>query len=235
MDSGFLHTIFLIVFVVLCLDGPTEGHSKTYDVLTAEVKELRTLVVDLKQQIAKNEVRIKELSETEVNGQDVTNNGEKGRSFRTKRAVRRRRSNPEVGFLVSLSRQQLQVEKDGVLKFDRVITNLGNAYNSQTGTFKCQIPGTYMFDLNLISEIGSYVEASITLNGVSKVTAISDHRDVYAGRDQGSAAAILVLRKGDTISVKIDWPVDPQTVHGEGKTTFSGYLLRRHRVNRILS
>ena len=136
---------------------------------------------------------------------------------------------------MSLSRQQLQVEKDGVLKFDRVITNLGNAYNSQTGTFKCQIPGTYMFDLNLISEIGSYVEASITLNGVSKVTAISDHRDVYAGRDQGSAAAILVLRKGDTISVKIDWPVDPQTVHGEGKTTFSGYLLRRHRVNRILS
>ena len=149
-------------------------------------------------------------------------------------AVRRRRSNPEVGFLVSLSRQQLQVEKDGVLKFDRVITNLGNAYNSQTGTFKCQIPGTYMFDLNLISDIGSYVEASITLNGVSKVTAISDHRDVHAGRDQGSAAAILVLRKGDIISVKIDWPVESQTVHGEGKTTFSGYLLRRHRVRQIL-
>lgn len=232
MDGGLLHTIFLIVFVVLCLDGVTEGHSKTYDVLTAEVKELRTLVVGLKQKLAKQEVRINELREIEASGQDSIANARRGRSSRTKRAVRRRL---EVGFLVSLSRQQLEVEKDGVLKFDRVITNLGNAYNSQTGTFKCQIPGTYMFDLNLISEIGSYVEASITLNGESKVTAISDHRDVYAGRDQGSAAAILILRKGDTISVKIDWSVGPQTVHGEGKTTFSGYLLRRHRINRIFA
>lgn len=235
MDGGLLHTIFLIVFVLLCLDGVTEGHSKTYDVLTAEVKELRNLVVGLKQNVAKQEIRINELREIEASGQDSIANARRGRSSRTKRAVRRRRAQQEVGFLVSLSRQQLEVEKDGVLKFDRVITNLGNAYNSQTGTFKCQIPGTYMFDLNLISEIGSFVEASITLNGVSKVTAISDHRYGYAGRDQGSAAAILILRKGDTISVKIDWSVGPQTVHGEGKTTFSGYLLKRHRINRIFA
>ena len=138
------------------------------------------------------------------------------------------RRRPEIGFLVSLSRHKLPVEKDGILKFDRVITNIGNAFSIETGTFECKIPGTYMFDLNLVSDVGSYVEASIKVNGMSEVTSISDHRDRGSGWDQGSAVAILILRKGDVVSVTIDWPIEPQTLRGEGKTTFSGYLLRRH-------
>ena len=120
------------------------------------------------------------------------------------------------------------MEKDGILKFDRIITNIGNAFSIETGTFECKIPGTYMFDLNLVSDVGSYVEASIKVNGMSEVTSISDHRDRRSGWDQGSAVAILILRKGDVVSVSIDWPIEPQTLRGEGKTAFSGYLLRRH-------
>ena len=138
------------------------------------------------------------------------------------------RRRPEIGFLVSLSRHQLPVEKDGVVMFDHVITNIGNAFSIETGTFECRIPGTYMFDLNLVSDVGSYVEASIKLNGISEVTSVSDHRNRSSGWDQGSAVAILILRKGDVVSVSIDWPIEPQTLRGEGKTTFSGYLLRRH-------
>ena len=110
-----------------------------------------------------------------------------------------------------------------------MITNIGNTFSIETGTFECRIPGAYMFNLNLVSDVGSYVEASIKLNGISKVTSISDHRDRSSGWDQGSAVGIFILRKADVVSVSIDWPIEPQTLRGEGKTMFSGYLLRRHR------
>ena len=75
------------------------------------------------------------------------------------------------------------MEKDGVLMFDHVITNIGNAFSIETGTFECRIPGTCMFDLNLVSDVGSYVEASMKLNGMSEVTSVSDHRNRRSGWD----------------------------------------------------
>ena len=139
----------------------------------------------------------------------------------------RRVRTPEIGFLVSLATDQLPVKRNDVLKFDHVITNIGNAFDRESGKFVCRIPGTYMFYFNLVSEIESYIEASIKVNGITQVTAVSNHR-ITTG-DQGSAVAILILRRGDVVAVNIDWPVEQQIVHGEGKTTFSGYLLQRHR------
>ena len=145
---------------------------------------------------------------------------------------RRRRRDPEIGFLISLSTPKLPVEKEDVLIFDHVITNIGNAFDRGTGKFVCQIPGTYMFHLNLVSEMGSYIEASIKVNGIAQSTAVSDHRISTSAWDQGSADAILILSQNDVVSVNIDWPAKKQIVHGEGMTSFSGYLLRKHYTRR---
>lgn len=120
------------------------------------------------------------------------------------------------------------MENDDVISFDEIITDIGNAFDINTGEFKCIIPGTYIFSLSLVAGIGSYLEASIRLNGVSKVTAVSGHRDPESGLDQGSTVAILVLREGDVVNVTMDWPLSPQTVLGGRRTTFAGYLLRKH-------
>ena len=67
------------------LEGLPDVHSKTCDVLTSEVKELRTLVVDLKRQITEQEDKLNELSEPEVSNQDIITDEQRDRGSRTKR------------------------------------------------------------------------------------------------------------------------------------------------------
>ena len=119
------------------------------------------------------------------------------------------------------------------INFDNVITNIGNAYNKQTGVFTAPITGSYMFNTNVVAGTGHYVEASIEVNDNVIVTAVSDHRvqadsNQLAAWDQGNAAAILRLKQGDKVAVSIQWPQEKIVIHGLGKSSFSGYLLRAY-------
>lgn len=110
-----------------------------------------------------------------------------------------------------------------------MITNEGHAYDKQTGVFTAPLAGTYVFNINLVAQIGHYVEASIQHNGKPQVTAISDFRtyseNSYKPWDQGEATVILKLQKGDVVSVTLLFPNGSHEVVGHGKTGFSGFLL----------
>nr|DBA25190.1 TPA: hypothetical protein GDO54_012748 [Pyxicephalus adspersus] len=49
---------------------------------------------------------------------------------------------PKIAFYAGLKRQHEGYE---LLKFDDVVTNLGNHYDPTTGKFTCSIPGIYFF------------------------------------------------------------------------------------------
>jgi hypothetical protein len=92
-----------------------------------------------------------------------------------------------------------------------------------------------MFNTNIVAGVGHYVEASIKVNDRVIVSAISDHRvsddkNSLAVWDQGNASSIIRLKKGDKVVVSIQWPQKNIVIHGMGKSSFSGYLLRAYNL-----
>lgn len=58
---------------------------------------------------------------------------------------------PKIAFYVGLKKQHEGYE---VLKFDDVVTNLGNHYDPTTGKFTCSIPGIYFFSYHVLMRGG---------------------------------------------------------------------------------
>ena len=58
---------------------------------------------------------------------------------------------PKIAFYAGLKKQH---EGYKVLKFDDVVTNLGNHYDPSTGKFTCSIPGIYFFAYHVLMRGG---------------------------------------------------------------------------------
>ncbi|KAJ1100783.1 hypothetical protein NDU88_005858 [Pleurodeles waltl] len=58
---------------------------------------------------------------------------------------------PKIAFYAGLKRQHEGYE---LLKFDDVVTNLGNHYDPTTGKFTCSIPGIYFFTYHVLMRGG---------------------------------------------------------------------------------
>ena len=136
----------------------------------------------------------------------------------------------EIGFHVKLEIPQT-LAKDETIKFDQAVTRIGNAYDINTGVFKCVQPGTYMFNMNIVADRYHYIEAAIMKNNLSISNAVSDNLCGYAV-NQGSGMAIVQLNHGDEVFVKIAWVGNGSegTVCGNGHSSFTGYLLREKKA-----
>ncbi|XP_045191103.2 EMILIN-2-like [Mercenaria mercenaria] len=198
----------------------------------AEAAALREEIATLKERMTMLESKCasqkREFITTEANLEGIKNN-----HILRRRAVTRRIWRPEVAFQASLTTESATFKLYDTINFNKVITNIGRAYNKRTGIFTAPISGTYTFNTNIVSEKGHYVEASIKVNDMVTVSAISDHRMSRDGKhfttwDQGNAVAILRLNRGDKVSVSVQWPQGSHVIHGVGKSNFSGYLLRSH-------
>ncbi|XP_062857388.1 complement C1q-like protein 4 [Trichomycterus rosablanca] len=112
--------------------------------------------------------------------------------------------------------------KDDVLKFTNVITNLGNHYDSLTGTFTCQSAGVYHFSFNIV-KTGVSLRADLVVNN-DKVVASAVAVDALH-TDTASNSAVVQLGSGDRVNVRLiksdSTLKDTQNLF----STFSGYLL----------
>lgn len=72
---------------------------------------------------------------------------------------------PRVAFSAGLRNPQEGYE---VLKFDDVVTNLGDNYDGSLGKFTCKIPGTYFFIYNVLMRggDGTSMWADLLKNGL---------------------------------------------------------------------
>uniref|UniRef100_A0A8C6TU99 Complement component 1, q subcomponent-like 3b n=1 Tax=Neogobius melanostomus TaxID=47308 RepID=A0A8C6TU99_9GOBI len=128
---------------------------------------------------------------------------------------------PRVAFYAGLKNPHEGYE---ILKFDDVVTNLGNNYDGVSGKFICSIPGTYFFIYHVLMRggDGTSMWADLCKNGQVRASAIA--QDADQNYDYASNSVILHLDAGDEVYIKLDGG----KAHGGNNnkySTFSGFIL----------
>ncbi|XP_069607484.1 C1q-related factor [Ranitomeya imitator] len=128
---------------------------------------------------------------------------------------------PRVAFYAGLKNPHEGYE---VLKFDDVVTNLGNNYDAASGRFSCTVPGTYFFTYHVLMRggDGTSMWADLCKNGQVRASAIA--QDADQNYDYASNSVILHLDAGDEVYIKLDGG----KAHGGNNnkySTFSGFII----------
>ncbi|XP_054624471.1 complement C1q-like protein 3b [Dunckerocampus dactyliophorus] len=128
---------------------------------------------------------------------------------------------PKIAFYAGLKKQHEGYE---VLKFDDVVTNLGNHYDPATGKFTCSIPGIYFFVYHVLMRGGDGTSMWADLCKNNQVRASAIAQDADQNYDYASNSVVLHLEPGDEIYIKLDGG----KAHGGNNnkySTFSGFML----------
>ena len=104
--------------------------------------------------------------------------------------------------------------------FDDVVTNNGHAYNKHTGHFTAPRDGTYYFATSFLN-LGRSTHLQMMKNGrdIGRGLAYPSHGST------GSINVIVNLRKGDVVLLRHWEGVAAETIYGERRSEFVGYLL----------
>ncbi|XP_003460222.2 complement C1q tumor necrosis factor-related protein 3 isoform X1 [Oreochromis niloticus] len=107
------------------------------------------------------------------------------------------------------------------LIFKHVVTNIGNAYNPQTGIFTAPVRGVYHFDWSLY-EHGNIAAGVVLFRNGENIFIVYEHQPT--GGVSASNAASLLLEVGDQVSVRL-WANSRVYDSENHHTTFSGHLI----------
>ncbi|XP_059392305.1 cerebellin-2-like [Carassius carassius] len=191
----------------------TSGDSQEYSPLIftdiqAALRELTATVTEQKANIRALETRLREqqtLLQEEMNKKNDAR---------------------EIAFSTSLLRntggQLGPFDTEITIIYRNVFTNIGDAYNPNTGLFTAPLKGAYMFQFCIVSFDKVYpATASLRKNGSHVLNADID----IGGRVlHSSNSVVLILEVGDVISLRL-WPKRVLEDNQGNHNTFSGYLL----------
>ncbi|KAL0966259.1 hypothetical protein UPYG_G00293070 [Umbra pygmaea] len=128
---------------------------------------------------------------------------------------------PKIAFYAGLKKPHEGYE---VLKFDDVVTNLGNHYDPTTGKFTSSIPGIYFFVYHVLMRGGDGTSMWADLCKNNQVRASAIAQDADQNYDYASNSVVLHLEPGDEIYIKLDGG----KAHGGNNnkySTFSGFIV----------
>ncbi|XP_077443208.1 complement C1q tumor necrosis factor-related protein 3-like [Stigmatopora argus] len=109
---------------------------------------------------------------------------------------------------------------DTTLIFQKVITNVGNGYDANTGIFTAPVKGLYFILLNGNVGASGSLNAAVIKNG-ENMFALYDTRGTFGGVSNGMP---LLLEAGDRLWVTL-WA--NKSVFDQSRlTTFSGFLVK---------
>lgn len=107
--------------------------------------------------------------------------------------------------------------------FDDVITNIGKAYNPNTGIFKAPFAGRYLFSLTVRAQYHKQVVAEIIAE--PQVIGQLAAGDSEIERASASVTIVVSLQAGDEVYVR-ETKTWTGNFFGDGYTSFTGILLQ---------
>ncbi|XP_074539247.1 complement C1q-like protein 4 [Halichoeres trimaculatus] len=153
------------------------------------------------------------------------NQGLKQRLESTATELKAMRDIPKVAFAVSLGGDGLQKTTSGskTLIFKDVLTNIGQAYNSETGVFTAPTRGVYYIRFTANAPTDFPMSAVLYKNNAD-IQLIAHEQESGAGSDTASNGATLLLEQGDRLSMQL-WHNTQIWDNSNHHSTFSGFLL----------
>ncbi|XP_077382258.1 complement C1q tumor necrosis factor-related protein 4-like [Festucalex cinctus] len=149
----------------------------------------------------------------------------KERMEHTELALTEMRKVPKVAFAASLGGNGLQKTTSGMKKllFKDVLTNVGEAYNPETGDFTAPVRGVYYIRFTANAPTDYTMSAVLYKNNV-EIQLIAHEQPSGEGSDTASNGATLLLEKGDKLSLYL-WHNTQIWDNSNHHSTFSGFLL----------
>ncbi|XP_063049413.1 cerebellin-3-like [Engraulis encrasicolus] len=138
------------------------------------------------------------------------------------------RAAPKVAFSAGLRESTGYIESgsnDLNLVFKRVITNVGEAYNSTTGFFTAPVRGVYYFRFTVMDHLNSsWMGIWMYKNVTEQLMYLHDY-DSDGRNNYLSSGLTLQLEKGDTVNLMLPGGYRLYDTNGHSYSTFSGFLL----------
>ncbi|XP_063438701.1 collagen alpha-1(VIII) chain-like [Mytilus trossulus] len=125
----------------------------------------------------------------------------------------------QPAFFATLTKT-LSLGTNAVIKFDRVVTNVGKGYDPKSGIFTVGKSGLYEFAANFVSNGDNWLELNLMKNNAFIVRA-------HSAKDQGTAGSLQVIMevmKGDRIYLRN--PRSYSGIYGDSYTMFSGHFMQ---------
>ncbi|XP_049902315.1 uncharacterized protein LOC126391513 [Epinephelus moara] len=171
---------------------------------------------------AEAEMRTLKASLTQL---QTENQGVKERLETTERELKAMTEVPKVAFAVSLGGNGLTKTTSGSqsLIYKTILTNIGQAYNPETGIFTAPTRGVYYIRFTANAPTNFPMSAVLYKNG-AEIMLIAHEQSSGEGSDTASNGATLLLEKDDTLSMQL-WHNTQIWDNSNHHSTFSGFLL----------
>ncbi|TNM87652.1 hypothetical protein fugu_005873 [Takifugu bimaculatus] len=192
-------------------------HSTFSGFLLFSMVDNRTTEMDFNAELKTLQTSVKELQ--------AENQGLKEHLEAAERELRLVRDVPKVAFAVSLGGNGLQKTTSGskTLIYKDILTNIGQAYNSETGMFTAPVRGVYYIRFTANAPTNFPMSAVLYKNGI-QIQLIAHEQPSGEGSDTASNGAALLLEQGDTLSLQL-WHNTQIWDNSNHHSTFSGFLL----------
>ncbi|KAA0719481.1 Cerebellin-2 Precursor [Triplophysa tibetana] len=114
-------------------------------------------------------------------------------------------------------------EESRTLVYKKIFSNIGNAYDSNTGIFTAPVKGVYYFRFYGHSHVGNRMAVSLYKNNEQQCS-VYFHKTMNTVNGNGSNGVVLTLEKADKVHTELwkdSWVYDDEASY----TSFSGFML----------
>ncbi|XP_030249586.1 complement C1q-like protein 4 [Sparus aurata] len=141
------------------------------------------------------------------------------------RELKRVKETPKVAFAASLGSNGLVKTTAGNkdLVYRDVLTNVGGAYNAETGVFTAPVRGVYYIRFTANGPTNFPLSAVLYKNN-AEIQLIAHEQPSGEGSDTASNGAALLLEAGDRLALQL-WHNTQIWDNSNHHSTFSGFLL----------
>ena len=129
-----------------------------------------------------------------------------------------------VGFYARLTKDISLLGDGQTIEFDRVITNIGQAYDPRHGHFTAPVNGMYLMSATIMSVVNKHVYCDIVKNGNTVTSFYGGTTDAQSD----TQVIVLDLQAGDMVWIRHKSGGYSNEMINTFNSYFAGFIIKQH-------